>query len=97
MGNKRLEPLILRDRNGQRKYLNQTEREVFRMNIQKLPPKQRAFCLVLYYTGCRISEALALTSDSLDFSDGIIVFETLKRRRSGVYRVIPVPETVSGV
>jgi integrase len=41
--------------------------------------------------GCRLSEALALTADRLDLSSGVLVFETLKKRRSGVYRPVPVP------
>ncbi len=51
----------------------------------------RTFCNVLYYTGCRISEALALTPGAFDYSGQLIVFETLKRRRQGVYREVPVP------
>jgi integrase len=47
---------------------------------------------VLAYTGCRISEALALTPRSFDFSGRAIVFETLKKRRTGVYRAVPMPQ-----
>jgi len=52
----------------------------------------RTFCLVLAYTGCRISEALALTPKSFDFPGRAIVFETLKKRRAGVYRAVPMPQ-----
>ena len=52
----------------------------------------RTFCLVLHYTGCRISEALA--PRNIDLSDKTIVFETLKKRRRGLYRAVPVPEEV---
>ena len=41
--------------------------------------------------GCRISEALALTADRVDPGDGVLVFESLKKRRKGVYRAVPVP------
>lgn len=92
MENERLEPLVLRDRNGRRKYLNQTERSAFLRHTEKLPPNKRAFCLVIYYTGCRISEALDLKSQQIDLPEGVLVLETLKRRQSGVYRVIPVPK-----
>ena len=54
----------------------------------------RTFCLVLAYTGCRISEALALTPRSFDFSGRAIVFETLKKRRAGVYRAVPMPQDI---
>jgi integrase len=46
---------------------------------------------VLAYTGCRISEALALTADRVDLSSGTLVFESLKKRQKGVYRAVPVP------
>ena len=58
---------------------------------EKAPRDVRTFCGVLHYTGCRISEALALTTDSIDLAEGVIVFESLKKRKTGVYRAIPVP------
>ena len=89
-----LESLILRNYNGQRKYLNQIERKRFLANAAKLPPDKKAFCRVLHYTGCRISEALALTPYSIDLSEGVILIETLKRRRKAVFRVVPVPKAL---
>jgi integrase len=38
---------------------------------------------------CRLSEAL--TADRVDFAAGTLVFESLKKRRSGIYRAVPVP------
>jgi len=49
---------------------------------------------VLAYSGCRISEALALTADRVDLAAYTIIFETLKKRRRGVYRAVPVPPAV---
>jgi integrase len=91
MGNGRLKTLVLRDCNGQRKYLNQAEREAFFYLADQLPSAEKAFCQVLYFTGCRISEALALKPNNLDLADCVIIIETLKRRRKGVFRAIPVP------
>jgi integrase len=51
----------------------------------------RTFCCTLAYTGCRISEALALTADRVDLKDGALIFESLKKRRQGVYRAILAP------
>jgi integrase/recombinase XerD len=51
----------------------------------------RTFCHTLAYTVCRISEALQVTSERVDFEAGGIVFESLKRRRKGIYRAAPVP------
>jgi len=84
-------PLNLHGRNGQRKYLNLTERDAFLRATQILPPKRQIFCYVLACTGCRISEALTLGPNNLDAAEGVIIIESLKQRRSGVYRVIPAP------
>jgi len=51
----------------------------------------RTLCAVLHTTGCRISEALALTPEQLDLPGRAMVFKTLKKRCSGVYRAVPVP------
>jgi len=47
-------------------------------------------------TGCRISEALALTARQVDLSGRVVVFESLKTRRSGVNRAVPVPRRSRG-
>ena len=52
----------------------------------------RAFCGVLHATGCRISEALALAAERVDLSGRVVVvFESVNKRRRGVYRAVPVP------
>ena len=51
----------------------------------------RTFCGTLHATGCRISEALALTARQIDLSGRVVVIESLKNRRRGVYRAVPVP------
>jgi integrase len=48
--------------------------------------------LTLFYTGCRISEALNVTAARVDLRAKEIVFETLKRRRRGEFRAVPVPD-----
>jgi integrase/recombinase XerD len=45
----------------------------------------------LGYSGCRISEALALTVKSIDLSAKVIVIESLKKRKLGVHRQVPIP------
>src|SRR3984885_7591510 len=59
--------------------------------LVKAPREVRSFCSVLCYTGCRISEALALTAKSIDLSAKVIVIESLKKRKAGVHRQVPVP------
>jgi len=65
--------------NGQRKYLNAVERKAFKSAAEKQPREVRTFCLVIYYTGCRISEALALTSERIDWEENTITIKKLRR------------------
>jgi integrase/recombinase XerD len=81
----------LYDTHGRRKYLTPTEREEFIRASETALQQIRTFCGTLVHTGCRISEALALTADRVDLTDGVLIFESLKKRRKGVYRAIPVP------
>lgn len=83
--------ISLHDRDGQRKYLNQKERLRF-LEVTKLQLKEvRLFCQLLYYTGARIAEIHNLTPESIDFSNGTVVIESLKKRQRGIYREIPIP------
>ncbi|WP_149541459.1 tyrosine-type recombinase/integrase [Siccirubricoccus phaeus] len=79
------------DSEGRRLYLTEEERRAFAAAAAKAPREVRSFCGVLHATGCRISEALALTGDRVDLAGRVIVFESLKKRRSGVFRAVPVP------
>lgn len=79
---------------GQRKYLNAAERKAFKNAAEKQPREVRTLCLVLYYTGCRISEALALTQQRIDLEECTITFESLKKRKKGVFRAVPVPSSL---
>lgn len=66
-----------------------------------MPPQVRSFLLTLAYTGARISEVLELTPARIDRVNGVIVIESLKKRRRGIFRAVPVPtsllEEVSGL
>lgn len=84
----------LHDTAGHRKYMTADERARFLAAAEQAPRETRTFCLTLCYTGCRISEALALTADRVDLEAGTVVFESLKKRRSGRYRAVPVPAGV---
>lgn len=50
----------------------------------------RAFYGTLQATGCRISEALALTLDRVDLAERVVMLKLLKKRRGGICRVVPV-------
>jgi integrase/recombinase XerD len=61
---------------------------------QRSRPPGKSACHTLLYTGCRPSEALALTADRVDFQAQAITFETKKKRCPGVYRAVPVPASL---
>jgi len=76
---------------GERLYFTEEQRKALLGAAAKAPREVRSFCSVLCFTGCRISEALALTAKSIDLSARVIVIESLKKRKPGVHRQVPVP------
>src|SRR5712691_7900667 len=84
----------LYDAQGRRLYLSAAERDAFLDAATHADRPIRTLCSVLHYTGCRVSEALALIPRRIDLNDQTIIFETLKKRRKGVYRAVPVPQAL---
>lgn len=80
---------------GERKYLSGAERERFIKALDILAcPKERSFCETLYWTGCRPSEALALTAINIDLENASVIIRSLKKRgedKGRHFRAIPVP------
>ena len=81
--------ITLFDDIGNRKYLTPNERELFYEATEEVSKNWRMFGLMLYYTGCRLSEALNIKVKDIDFNAGAVTIGTLKQRRSGVYRQVP--------
>ena len=82
------------DARGERLYLNAREREAFLAAAKSAPRETRSFCETLHYSGARISEVLGLTRGRVDLAERTITLETLKKRRRGVFRVVPVPDAL---
>ncbi|HWY60511.1 MAG TPA: tyrosine-type recombinase/integrase [Rhizomicrobium sp.] len=82
---------MLYDTTGHRKYLTSPERDAFITAASAADPETATFGLTLAYSGARISEVLATTPARLDYSVEGIVFRTLKRRRTDIFRVVPIP------
>jgi integrase len=78
---------------GERKYLVANEIQRLFTAAKSADPDTQLFCRTLFYTGCRLSEALALSPRLLDHEQTRITFRTLKRRRT-VYRSVPVPPSL---
>ena len=81
------------DHTGRRKYLCDSELTRFHKALRKADRPTRVFCLLIAQTGCRISEALAITPLNLDREAKRVIFRTLKRRRTA-FRAVPVPDTL---
>jgi integrase len=83
--------MSLHTADGARKYLITGERDAFLRAAERADRQVRTLCMTLAYAGCRLSEALALTVDRVDLAAGVLVLESLKKRRSSIYRAVPVP------
>ena len=70
---------------GERKYLIEDERIQFLEFARLAENEQRTFCLMLYYTGARISEVLNMTYGNIDNIGKYVTIESLKKRRKGIF------------
>ncbi|WP_084462163.1 site-specific integrase [Bradyrhizobium sp. WSM1417] len=76
---------------GGRKYLNAAERRRFAKAAARAKTDIRLFCLTLSLSGGRISEVLALTPVAVDLDACAVTIRTLKRRKPGIVRQVPLP------
>ncbi|WP_041317288.1 tyrosine-type recombinase/integrase [Hyphomicrobium nitrativorans] len=86
-------PTSLYSTAGLRKYLTREERDRFLVaSWSATRPDVRTLCLTLVYTGCRISEALALTTADIMVDERAIAIRCLKKRKPQVVvREVPIP------
>lgn len=77
---------------GERKYLTPEERQSFASMAKKHDRETRTFCLMMNNTGLRISEGLSLSASSIDLETKSLTVETLKKRKKGIYRQIPLSD-----
>ena len=87
-------PYSAYDREGRRKYLTPEEGKRFLKCARKLPRAEALLCKTIYYTGMRISEALALTAGDIDQPTATIRIRSLKKRQQREFRRIPVPDSL---
>lgn len=81
----------LYDDKSRRLYINADERARFLVAAEEEQPEVRAFCLTLFYTGCRLSEARELRFSAIQAQARLISFRSLKKRGHHHIREIPVP------
>ena len=77
---------------NERLYLNRSERQMYKKVTLKQSHQHKLLCLVLFYTGCRISEALNLNWTDIQWDEGIIAIRSLKKRDKHHVREIPIPK-----
>lgn len=77
---------------SERLYINADERIRFLEALNSESDDIRAFCLTLFYTGCRLSEARELRFSSIQPKARLISFRSLKKRKQHHIREIPVPQ-----
>ena len=58
------------------------EYKEFKTAIEDLPIDRQAFLSILYFAGCRVSEALALTADDINCSQDIIFVQFFRLKGS---------------
>lgn len=81
----------------QEKKRSLTEAEKNLIQAADLDPKERAFVDLLYYTGVRRGEALALTRDDIDFVNKTISINKNLVMKSNESEIKPSPKTKAGV
>jgi len=69
--------------------------DTFKEAIVDLPVDRQAFLSVLFFSACRISEALALTSDDISCTGDTIYIKFFRLKGSKQTDPIPLPKTSS--
>ncbi|MBN8829877.1 MAG: site-specific integrase [Sphingomonadales bacterium] len=85
-------PWTVYNNDGQRKYLTKTEIDSFLKTARNHGGAVYGFCWMMAVTGCRISEALSLNENSIDFEAKQVIILCLKKRTRRVFRAIPLPD-----
>ncbi|WP_043715755.1 tyrosine-type recombinase/integrase [Brucella intermedia] len=75
---------------GSRKYVTSEERRAFLQAARQMSLETYTLARVLLETGCRISEALNLRITNVDLNEKCLYIESLKKRKKGVFRRVPV-------
>jgi integrase len=81
------------DSQGERKYLNQAERQRVIEAFARLEREKALYALTLAWTGARVSEVLDLRAHAFELDECWVAIRTLKRRHL-VVREVPLPRTL---
>lgn len=84
-------PWSMTDCYGKRKYLSIAEVDSFLHSAKRYETIIYSFCWFLAATGCRISEALAIGAQNIDFESRTVTIKCLKKRGKSIFRSVPLP------
>ena len=80
---------------GERKYLTAAERRKFLAALPVLDkPSEQTFCEMIYWTGCRPTEARGIHAGHIDLSERLVIIRSLKKRgdqKGRHFRPMPLP------
>jgi len=76
-----------------KKITRRMEYPEFEEAIKDLRPDQQAFLSILFFSGCRISEALALTSNDISCTADTIYIQFFRLKGSKQTDPVPLPKT----
>jgi site-specific recombinase XerD len=91
------EHLSLYTARGERKYINQAERQRVLEVMQRLERDRALFSLLLMWTGGRVSEVLAVRASSFQIERNIVALRTLKRRKPHMREVPIAPPLMTAI
>jgi len=74
---------------GQRLFLTTEERHQFRDTMHSLDTLQRVFCRLMYYTGCKLHEAVEFYPNQVKARDGYVLLGT--KGKNLLERFVPIP------
>jgi len=69
------------------------EYEEFKEGLDDLPPDRQAFLSILFFSGVRVSEALALTSDDITCTSDTVYIQFFRLKGSKQTDPTPIPKT----
>jgi len=79
--------------NYNKKITRQMDYDEFREGLADLPSDRQAFLNVLFFSGCRVSEALALTSNDITCTPDTIYIQFFRLKGSKQTDPTPIPRT----
>jgi len=75
-----------------KKQTHQMNYEEFKEGIQDVSIARQAFLTILFFAGCRVSEALALTSDDINCTQDMIYIQFFRKKGSNQTDPTPLPK-----